>query len=35
MPTALIAIPYFITRDRTPHEKLEAAGFNVQVAGSM
>jgi D-3-phosphoglycerate dehydrogenase / 2-oxoglutarate reductase len=32
MPTALIAIPYFITRDRTPHEKLEAAGWTVRTA---
>jgi D-3-phosphoglycerate dehydrogenase / 2-oxoglutarate reductase len=30
MPTALIAIPYFITRDPTPREKLEAAGWTVR-----
>ena len=30
MPTALIAIPYFITRDPTPQEKLEAAGWTVR-----
>jgi len=29
MPTALIAIPYFITRDPTPREKLAAAGWTV------
>lgn len=30
MPTALIAIPYFITRDPAPREKLEAAGWSVR-----
>jgi phosphoglycerate dehydrogenase-like enzyme len=30
MPTALIAIPYFITRDPSPREKLEAAGWSVR-----
>src|SRR5262249_10654089 len=30
MPTALIAIPYFITRDSTPHQKVEAAGWSVR-----
>jgi D-3-phosphoglycerate dehydrogenase / 2-oxoglutarate reductase len=34
MPTVLIVIPenYFITRDPTPREKLEAAGWTVQQA---
>jgi phosphoglycerate dehydrogenase-like enzyme len=31
MPTALIAIPYFITRDPSPREKLEASGWTVRV----
>jgi D-3-phosphoglycerate dehydrogenase / 2-oxoglutarate reductase len=36
MPTALITIPYFITRDPTPREKLEAAGWTVrEVADGM
>jgi D-3-phosphoglycerate dehydrogenase len=30
MPTALVAIPYFITRDPSPREKLEAAGWTVR-----
>src|SRR5436309_13643771 len=30
MPTALITIPYFITRDPSPREKLEAAGWTVR-----
>lgn len=30
MPTALIAIPYFITRDPSPRETLEAAGWTVK-----
>ncbi len=30
MPTALITLPYFITRDPSPREKLEAAGWTVR-----
>lgn len=36
MPTALIAIPYFITRDPGPQQKLETAGWTVRtVADAM
>jgi D-3-phosphoglycerate dehydrogenase len=30
MPTALITIPYFVTRDPTPRQKFEAAGWTVR-----
>jgi phosphoglycerate dehydrogenase-like enzyme len=30
MPTVLIASPYFVTRDPTPREKLDAAGWTVR-----